>query len=123
MSDFKDLITEEETNKCPRQYVLALSDTLNVVSGKWKLPIVAALLRGKNRFKDLQENVEKITPRMLSKELKELEINGIVERKVYDQTPVLIEYELTASGRSFTNVIDAMIDWGLEHRKEVMKSD
>lgn len=123
MSDFKDLITEEEINKCPRQYVLALSDTLNVINGKWKLPIVAALLRGKNRFKDLQENVEKITPRMLSKELKELEINGIVERKVYNQTPVLIEYELTASGRSFANVIDAMIDWGLEHREEVMKSD
>ena len=77
----------------------------------------------KKRFKYLQQNVEKITPRMLSKELKELEVNGIVKWKVYHQTPVLIEYELTASGRSFANVIDAMIDWGLEHRKEVMETD
>ena len=59
---------------------------------------------------------------MLSKELKELEINGIVERKVYDQTPVLIEYKLTESGKNFANVIDTMIDWGLAHRKEVMKA-
>lgn len=122
MSDFRELVEMNTEEKCPRQYVLALSDTLNVISGKWKLPIVAALLRGKNRFKDLQENIEKITPRMLSKELKELEMNGIVERKVYNQTPVLIEYELTGSGRSFANVIDAMIDWGLKHRREVMQA-
>ncbi len=122
MSDFRELIEMDKEAQCPRQYVLALTDTLNVISGKWKLPIVAALLRGRNRFKDLQENVEKITPRMLSKELKELEINGVLERKVYNQTPVLIEYQLTASGKNFANVIDAMIEWGLEHRREVMET-
>ncbi|UGU17430.1 winged helix-turn-helix transcriptional regulator [Sinomicrobium kalidii] len=53
---------------------------------------------------------------MLSKELKELEMNGIVVRKVYDQTPVLIQYELTASGESLADLIDVMIDWGLTHR-------
>ena len=121
MSDFVNLIEKEKVKQCPQQYILALSDTLNVISGKWKLPIVASLLKGKSRFKDLQENIEKITPRMLSKELKELEINGIVERKVYDQTPVLIEYKLTESGKNITSVIDAMLDWGLTHRREVMK--
>ena len=100
-----------------RHLVLALHDTMNVVSGKWKLPIIAALLYGRNRFKDLQENIEKITPRMLSKELKELEINGIVERIVYHQTPVSVEYKLTGSGKTIIDVIDAMIDWGLTHRK------
>lgn len=120
MSDFIDLIEKEKVKQCPQQYILALSDTLNVISGKWKLPIVASLLKGKSRFKDLQENIEKITPRMLSKELKELEINGIVERKVYDQTPVLIEYRLTESGQDITSVIDAMLDWGLTHRSKVM---
>ena len=120
MSDFRELVEMDAEAKCPRQYVLALSDTLNVINGKWKLPIVAALLRGRNRFKDLQANIVNITPRMLSKELKELEINGIVERKVYDHKPVLIEYQLTASGKNFANVIDAMIDWGMEHRREVM---
>ena len=122
MSDFKELIKKEQVRQCPRQYILALNDTLNIVNGKWKLPIIASMLYGKSRFKDFQENIEKITPRMLSKELKELEINGIVERKVYDQTPVLIEYKLTESGKNFANVIDTMIDWGLAHRKEVMKT-
>lgn len=111
LSDFKDV------RQCPVRYVLAVNDTLNVISGKWKLPIIASLLHGKKRFKDLQNSVEKITPRMLSKELKELELNGIVERKVHDSTPVLIEYELTASGRKLTEVLDPMVKWGLEHRK------
>ena len=57
---------------------------------------------------------ELVDPRMLSKELKEPEINGIVERKVYDQTLVLIEYKLTESGQSIVSVIDALIDWELD---------
>ncbi|WGQ11184.1 helix-turn-helix domain-containing protein [Pedobacter gandavensis] len=123
MSDFKELLDRDKVQQCPKHYVMALTDTLNVMNGKWKLPIIASLLHGKTRFKDLQDNIDKITPRMLSKELKELEINGIVERKVYDQTPVLIEYILTESGKSITSVIDSMIDWGMLHRAEAMKSN
>lgn len=117
MSNLRELIGEEKVKRCPRQYVLALGDTLSVISGKWKLPIIASILYGMNRFKDLQDNIEKITPRMLSKELKELEINGIVERRVYDQKPVLIEYRLTESGKNIVSVLDVMLDWGLAHRK------
>jgi len=122
MSDFKELIDRDKVQQCPRHYVLALTDTLNVMNGKWKLPIIASLLHGKIRFKDLLENIDKITPRMLSKELKELEINGLIERKVYNQTPVLIEYILTESGKNITSVIDSMIDWGMLHRAETIKS-
>lgn len=121
MSDFRELVEDEKVNQCPRQYILALTDTLNVINGKWKLPIIASLLYGKRRFKDLQDNIEKITPRMLSKELKELELNGILERKVYNQTPVLIEYLLTDTGKKLVDVVDAMLDWGLAHREEVLK--
>jgi DNA-binding HxlR family transcriptional regulator len=120
MSDFKDFIGSDKGPQCPRIYILALTDTLNVISGKWKLPIIASLLRGVNRFKDLLDSTQKITPRMLSKELKELEINGIIERKVYNQTPVLIEYRLTKSGKDIANVIDSMIDWGMIHRTQVI---
>ena len=73
-------------------------------------------MRDVNRFKDLLVRVENITPRMLSKELNVVEINGIVERKVYDYTPVLIEYKLTESGKGITKVIDSMIEWGMIHR-------
>jgi len=122
MNNFKELIRQEQEQqqRCPHSYVLALTDTMNVISGKWKLPIIASLLRGKNRFKDLLDNIEKITPRMLSKELKELEMNSIVNRKVYDQTPVLITYQLTESGKSLADLIDTMINWGLTHRSNVL---
>tara|TARA_B100000965_G_C19268466_1_gene616184 strand:+ start:249 stop:605 length:357 start_codon:yes stop_codon:yes gene_type:complete len=112
-----DPVLISEVKKCPRQFVLAINDTLNVLSGKWKLPIIASLLYGKTRFKELQENIEKITPRMLSKELKELELNGVVKRNVFDTTPIRIEYELTESGKQIVKVLDAMVDWGIAHRE------
>ena len=101
---------------CPKSHVLAVHDTLNVISGKWKISIIASLLHGKMRFKDLQEVIEKITPRMLSKELKQLELNGILNRTVQPSKPVLIEYELTASGEQLSEVIDSLIAWGVNHR-------
>ncbi len=118
-----ELAALQDIKKCPRQYVLAVNDALNVISGKWKLPIIGTLLFGKCRFKELQQNIEKITPRMLSKELKELELNGVVARRVYDSTPILIEYELTPSGHNILKVLDSMVQWGLDHRAEVMKAD
>lgn len=123
MNSFKEIIEKAEVKNCPRQFTLALKDTMNAVSGKWKLPIIAALFYRKTRFKDLLESIDGITPRMLSKELKELEINGILERRVNSQTPGLVEYKLTESGKRIINVIDSMIDWGLMHRKEEMHMD
>lgn len=124
MKGFKEVLEQDvEGQKCPQSYVIALTDTMNVISGKWKLPIIASLLREKKRFKDLQQNVTGITPRMLSKELRELEINSIVVRKVYDRRPVLIEYELTESGRSLADLIDTMVNWGLSHRSKVLKKE
>lgn len=109
--------------KCPESYMLAVNDTLNVLVGKWKLPIMASLQFGKKRFKELEREIPKITPRMLSKELRDLEINGMVTRTVYDTFPVTIEYEFTESGKSFKKVIDSMIEWGVEHRKNVLKAE
>lgn len=117
MNSFKEVLENDGVRDCPKQLILALTDTMNAVSGKWKLPIIAAMARGRNRFKDLLQAIERITPRMLSRELKELEINGIVTRDANSQTPTLIAYTLTASGRKIVEVIDAMIDWGLAHRK------
>ena len=107
----------EKTRSCSGEFVLAIKDTLNVISGKWKLPIIGSLLYGKKRFKDLEKEIHNISPRMLSKELKDLEVNGILKRTVYDSFPVTIEYELTASGKTLYQVIDPIIAWGLQHRK------
>lgn len=110
----------ERARTCSTEYVLALNDTLNVMNGKWKLPIIGSLMFGKKRFKELEREIPKITPRMLSKELKDLEMNGMVSRTVYDTIPVTVEYELTKSGLSLSEVLDKMMEWGVAHRKEIM---
>lgn len=108
--------------KCPESFMLAINDTINVLTGKWKLPIMAALIFGKKRFRELEREIPKITPRMLSKELRDLELNGMITRTVYNTVPVTVEYEFTESGREFKHVLDAMVEWGLEHRKQTLKS-
>lgn len=110
----------KEIKSCPIQFVLAVNDTLNVISGKWKLPIIGSIMFDKKRFTEIQRNIPKITPRMLSKELKDLEMNGIIIRTVYDTTPVSVEYELSNSGKSISEVLDKMIDWGLKHRESII---
>jgi DNA-binding HxlR family transcriptional regulator len=109
-----------DAKRCPEHFALALNDTLNVISGKWKLPILGSLMFGLKRFSELQRNIPRITPRMLSKELKELELNGMVVRKVYDAIPVLVEYELTESAKKLSTVLDSMLEWGLNHRNYSM---
>lgn len=110
-----------DSMKCDRGLIMALTDTLNVVSGKWKLAVVCTLLSGKKRFTDIQRAITDITPRMVSKELKELEVNGVVRRNVINSTPVLIEYELTPSGKQLYKVIQKMVEWGLQHREITLK--
>lgn len=107
----------EKAKRCSGTFVLAVNDTMNVINGKWKLPIIGSLLFGKKRFKELQREIPNITPRMLSKELKDLEVNGIVIRTVFATIPVTVEYELTESGKNIRNVLESMLDWGLRHRE------
>lgn len=108
--------------ECPNSFLIAVNDVMNVLTGKWKLPIIACLIFGKKRFKDIQREIPKITPRMLSKELRELELNGIVKRTVNETIPVVIEYEFTESGKTIKTVLDSMVEWGLQHRKMAFSS-
>jgi DNA-binding HxlR family transcriptional regulator len=104
------------------QSIVAVRDTLYVLSGKWKLPIIVALSTGPKRFKDLQRSLEEITPKILSKELKELELNEFVTRTVYATSPVTVEYELTKYSQSLNKIIEEMRDWGVQHRKRMMSN-
>lgn len=103
------------------QYMLPLRDALNVLSGKWKIIILLALSMKKYRFKELQEEIDGIAAKMLSKELKELELNELVKRSVYDTTPVTVEYSITPHGLTLGKVIEELRKWGLYHRKRIMK--
>lgn len=99
----------------------SLQDTLYFIGGKWRLPIINSICNGNRRFREIERSIPGITTRMLSKELKEMEMNKLVKRNVYDESPVLVEYEPTEYCRSFGNIIMAMINWGREHRKVVTK--
>ena len=101
------------------QAIGAIRDTLYVVGGKWKLPIIIALSEGPLRFKEIQKALVDITPKILSKELKDLELNEFVTRTVYATSPVSVEYELTDYSRSLNKVLLALRDWGLQHRKRI----
>ncbi|MEQ9442667.1 MAG: helix-turn-helix domain-containing protein [Cyclobacteriaceae bacterium] len=95
-------------------------DALDVLNGKWKLPIIIALTFGVKRFSELSREIPNITDRMLSKELRDLEMNQLVKRKVYDTFPVTVEYSLTEYGSSLDKVIEALRNWGVQHRQRIM---
>jgi DNA-binding HxlR family transcriptional regulator len=101
--------------------MLALYDAMDILNGKWKIAILCSLNDSKKRFKELQRHVGKITGKMLSKELKELEMNELVTRTVLDTKPVTVEYELTSYGESLEHVILELVSWGSKHRKRILR--
>ena len=101
------------------QQIRHLQDTLYVINGKWKLPILVAVHQGNSRFRDIQRSVGGITTKVLSKELKELEQNKLVLRKVYDASPPSVEYTTTTYCDTLHNMIAEMIDWGKNHRDKI----
>jgi DNA-binding HxlR family transcriptional regulator len=99
----------------------AVGDSLYVIGGKWRLRIIVALSDGNRRFNELQREITGISARVLSNELKELEMNGFVERKVYTNIPVVIEYELTEYSQTLDPVIQSLVEWGEMHRERIRK--
>lgn len=91
----------------------AVSDTLYAVGGKWKLMIIMAMARGSKRFTEIQRQVSGISARVLSSELKELEMNGYIIKKVENGYPVSIEYELLPYSQTLEEVVNAMTKWGI----------
>ncbi len=98
-----------------------LQDTLYFIGGKWRIPVINSLCNGNKRFREIERSIPGITTRMLSKELKDMEMNKLLKRTVYADIPVSIEYEPTAYCRSFGKIIMEMIKWGKEHRKVVQQ--
>jgi len=102
-----------------KRFILPVRDVIDLIGGKWRLPIIIALSFKIHRFKELQKQIEGITPRMLSRALKELEVNGLVKREVFETTPVNVQYSLTEYGKSLDKVIETMRDWGVTHRNKI----
>jgi DNA-binding HxlR family transcriptional regulator len=126
----------QEGGQCPRELGLAAGESINssgctkhmravldaleVLHGKWKLPILVSLMVGTKRFRELSREIPKISDKMLSKELRELESHALVKRTVFDSFPVVVEYSLTPYGETIKPVMLALRDWGQKHRETMM---
>jgi DNA-binding HxlR family transcriptional regulator len=106
------------SDDCKRHFK-AINDTLYILNGKWRVMIVACLASGKKRYLELQRIVEGIGPKMLSKELNKLELNGLITRSALETKPVTVEYELTEYARSLKPLTDEMAVWRKQHREKV----
>ncbi len=117
-ADQEVIPSKEECNAS----VNAIRDALYVLNGKWKLPLIFTLREGPKRFNEIHKVVYGITPKILSKELRELELNGFVVRKVYPTTPVTVIYESTPYSCTLRNVLDELRSWGFQHREKIKQS-
>jgi DNA-binding HxlR family transcriptional regulator len=107
------------SNEC-KKTIMAVHDAMEVLGGKWKISIVAALSFNPKRYSDILRDIGGISGKMLSRELKEMETNKLIKRTVLDTQPVTVQYELTEYGQTLRSVIDNLAAWGYEHRKKIM---
>lgn len=106
--------------ECKKE-LMAVHDAMDLLNGKWKISIVAVLCyHKKRRFSEILNDVKGISNKMLSKELKDLELNKLIKRTVLDTKPVTVEYMLTEYGKELQSMIQNLSDWGIKHRKKII---
>lgn len=98
-----------------------ISLCMSFIGGKWKPIIIFKISKGINRFNNLFHEIEGINRQMLSKQLKELEKSGILERLVFPEIPPRVEYKLTPLGKSFLPIIQTMNRWGIKFQEAKVK--
>lgn len=107
-----------DNTTCQRK-LNAVGDAMYVIGGKWKLRIIIAIKEGHKRFNELQRTISGISAKVLSSELKDLELNGFIRRNVQTGTPVIVEYELTGYSDTLEEVLNSLSNWGEMHREKI----
>ena len=100
--------------------ILAISDTMEILNGKWKMSIIACLCYKPMRYSELLREVPGISGKMLSRELKDLEMNELIKRNVLNTAPVAVEYQITDYGKSLRQLTNTIADWGIIHRQRII---
>lgn len=100
--------------------LLPLRDAIDVISGKWKLPIILTLVQNGKRYKDLNNTITGISSKVLSRELQNLEENFLIEKKNVNCGHQIVQYSLTDHGRSLVPLIDEILKWGQKHRNVIV---
>ncbi len=93
---------------------------MDVLGGKWKISIVTCLCYNPRRYSELLKLVDGISGKVLSRELKDLEINKLISRTVKNTQPISVEYAITDYGNTFKELIQIMAEWGIKHRKKII---
>ncbi len=112
MRETDDSERENKVYDCP------VEAALDVLGGKWGLPIVARLARGTQRYSELRRSLPAISERMLIKQLRRLEADGMVRRQQYPEVPPRVEYSLSEVGESLIPILDHLGNWALKHLPE-----
>lgn len=112
------MAVKKEHNKC-LDTVKPVREALDVINGKWKLAIIISVGVGNERFTDIQESIPGITPKVLAKELKELEQQKLLKRIITESYPVKISYKLESYADTLAPVIYSLKEWGLNHNKKI----
>lgn len=100
----------------------AISDTMSILSGKWKFHILGTLIEGSELgFMDLLREVNGIGSKMLSKELQDLELNNLITRTVVETKPITVKYTITEYGQTLNPLINELANWGINYRKSIYK--
>ncbi|MHC9532052.1 winged helix-turn-helix transcriptional regulator [Dellaglioa sp. L3N] len=98
-----------------KTYNIGVEATLEVIGGKWKTIILCHLRGGKRRTNELKRAIPKITQKMLTQQLRELEADGIISRHIYEQVPPKVDYQLTEYGESLSLILSQLCIWGENH--------
>lgn len=106
-----------------KEYTCSMELTLDIIGGKWKPLILWRLgTEGTKRFSEVKRALPGITQKMLTQQLRELEADGMIHRKIYPQVPPKVEYSLTEEGKSLMPILDTMCKWGTEYYQNIYKS-
>lgn len=118
----KKLASVNNTSSC-KSRILAIKDTMEILSGKWKFHILGTLMEGgRMRFMDLLRELDGVAPKMLSKELQDLEMNRLITRTVLNTKPITVEYEITQYGATLAPIIDEIAKWGIAYRNSLFNN-
>ncbi len=109
------ILTFHMENKSVVPQVCPVTFTMNKIGGKWKPIILFLIDKGANRFGLLQRGIEGISKQMLTRQLRELEADGFLDRTIFAEIPPRVEYKITNLGKSIFPIIEAMRDWGETH--------
>lgn len=112
---------KKKTHKECASALLPVKDTLELIGGKWKLLILISIAEGNKHFREIERSIPKLSTKVLSKELKELEENKLIIRSIINGFPVRTEYTVTKHALTLQKVIEELGNWGIKHRKEIFK--